>query len=63
MKRIELSNINKIETIYGNTLGLMVKLISGSSIRQVSQKTIRPSAKSEPTNVSSLFAPALSFIE
>ena len=63
MKRIVLSTISKIETMYGNKVGLIVKLISGSSVRHVSQKTMRPSAKSEPTNVSSLFAPCLSVIK
>jgi hypothetical protein len=57
MKRIALNVINRAATAYGKTFGLIVKLKAGSSTEYVSQKTIKPRRKSEPTNVSSLFPP------
>jgi hypothetical protein len=57
MMRRALRTINMPATAYGKTFGLIVRLKAGSSVRQVSQKTINPRRKSEPTNVSSLFPP------
>jgi len=44
--------------MYGNNFGLIVIFSAGNSVREVSQITITPSRRSEPTNASSLLAPS-----
>jgi hypothetical protein len=49
--------IRNIPMAYGKRVGFTVKLSFGSSVRDVSQTTIAPMRKSEPTKASSLFTP------